>query len=77
VQGGNKNPKILSFIKERLDKGYREYGKTADELIDSGRDFEQEALEEVLDCMVYVSARLIELQDKRLINIIKEKKDGC
>ena len=76
VQDGNKNPKILSFIKERLDKGYKEYGKTADELIDSGRDFEQEALEEVLDCMVYVSARLIELQERRLINTIKEKHNG-
>tara|TARA_R100001594_G_scaffold87052_1_gene121454 strand:- start:12648 stop:12866 length:219 start_codon:yes stop_codon:yes gene_type:complete len=71
-----KNDKILTLIKERLDLGYKRYGKTADELIDTGRDFEQEALEEVLDCMVYVSARLIELQDKRLINIIKEKSNG-
>ena len=68
--------KIVIYIEDWLEVGYREYGKTADELLDSGRDFETEALEEVLDCMVYVAGRLIELQDKRLINIIKEKNNG-
>ena len=71
------NSRIVKFIEERLDIGFREYGKTADELINSGRDFEQEALEEVLDCMVYAAGKLIEIQDRRLINIIKEKDNGC
>ena len=71
-----KNDKILTLIKDRLDLGYKRYGKSADDIIGDGRDFEQEALEEVLDCMVYVSARLIEIQDKRLINIIKENTNG-
>ena len=68
-----KSKRILNLVKDRLDLGYRKYGKSADDLIGDGRDFEQEALEEVLDCMVYVSARLLEIQDKRLINVIKEK----
>ena len=69
------NSKIMSLIKDRLELGERKYGKSADDIIGDGRDFEQEALEEVLDCMVYTAARLIEIQDKRLINIIKDKKD--
>ena len=39
-------------------------------------DFEKEALEEALDCAVYLAARLIEIQDRRLINIIKESNNG-
>ena len=59
------NNRIMSLIKNRLDLGRRTYGKSADELIGDGRDFEQEALEEVLDCMVYTAARLLELQDNK------------
>ena len=71
-----KSKRILNLVKDRLDLGYKKYGKSDDDLIGDGRDFEQEALEEVLDCMVYVSARLLEIQDKRLINVIKEKSNG-
>jgi hypothetical protein len=62
------NNRILGLIEDRLDLGYIRYGKTADELIDSGRDFEQEALEEILDGMVYTASRILELMDKRLIS---------
>ena len=59
--------KIVKYIEERLDIGYKEYGKTADELIDSGRDFTQDALEEILDLAVYISAKLIEIKQKEKI----------
>ena len=59
--------KIVKYIEERLDVGYKEYGKTADELIESGRDFTQDALEEILDLAVYISAKLIEIKQKEKI----------
>ena len=68
------NNKILKLIEERLLIGERKYGH--ENVINDGRDFEREALEEALDCAVYLAAKLIELQDKRLINIIKEKSNG-
>ena len=58
--------KIVKYIEERLDVGYKEYGKTADELIESGRDFTQDALEEILDLAVYISAKLIEIKQKEM-----------
>tara|TARA_R100000458_G_C8258729_1_gene234473 strand:- start:520 stop:732 length:213 start_codon:yes stop_codon:yes gene_type:complete len=68
------NKKILTLIEERLKIGERKYGH--ENVANDGRDFEIEALEEALDCCVYLSARLIEIKDKRLINIIKEKNNG-
>ena len=68
------NEKILKLIKERLLVGERRYGN--ENVAADGRDFEKEALEEALDCAVYLAARLIEIQDRRLINIIKESNNG-
>tara|TARA_A100001011_G_scaffold135564_1_gene142975 strand:- start:13183 stop:13413 length:231 start_codon:yes stop_codon:yes gene_type:complete len=68
------NSRILKLIEERLLLGERKYGHQ--NIKSDGRDFELEALEEILDGMVYISARIIEVMDKRLINIIKEKEDG-
>ena len=51
------NIKILDLIEERLVIGERKYGN--ENVIDDGRDFIQEALEEALDCAVYLAARLI------------------
>ena len=68
------NEKILKLIKERLLVGERRYGN--ENVASDGRDFEKEALEEALDCAVYLAARLIEIQDRRLINIIKESNNG-
>ena len=65
------NKKILNLIEERLLVGERRYGH--ENVANDGRDFEKEALEEALDCAVYLAAKLIEINDKRLINIIKEK----
>ena len=57
------NIKILDLIEERLLIGERKYGN--ENVINDGRDFVQEALEEALDCAVYLAAKLIELKNKR------------
>ena len=57
------NIEILDLIEERLIIGERKYGN--ENVINDGRDFVQEALEEALDCAVYLAARLIEIKNKR------------
>ena len=57
------NIKILELIEERLLIGERKYGN--ENVINDGRDFIQEALEEALDCAVYLAAKLIEIKNKR------------
>ena len=57
------NIKILDLIEERLLIGERKYGN--ENVINDGRDFIQEALEEALDCSVYLAAKLIEIKNKR------------
>ena len=68
------NKKILNLIEERLLVGEKRYGH--ENVANDGRDFEKEALEEALDCAVYLAAKLIEINDRRLINIIKERQNG-
>jgi len=62
------NKKIINLISNRLDIGAVKYGAHLD--VHDGRNWEREALEEVLDCMVYAAARLLQLDD---IRIKKEK----
>ncbi len=57
------NDKIMDLIHNRLDIGKAKYGH--DNVTNDGRDFVKEALEEVLDCMVYSAAKLIEIQEKK------------
>ena len=57
------NIKILDLIEERLIIGERKYGN--ENVIDDGRDFVQEALEEALDCAVYLAAKLIEIKKRK------------
>jgi len=57
------NDKIITLIQERLEIGRARYGH--DNVTNDGRDFIEEALEEVLDCMVYASAKLIEIKEKQ------------
>ena len=57
------NIEILDLIEERLIVGERKYGN--ENVINDGRDFVQEALEEALDCSVYLAAKLIEIKNKR------------
>ena len=56
------NKKILKLIEKRLLIGERKYGHQ--NIINDGRDFLKESLEEALDCAVYLAALLIELDDK-------------
>ena len=56
------NNKILDLIGKRLIKGEKKYGH--ENVADDGRDFKKEALEEALDCAVYISAELIKLQQQ-------------
>ena len=57
------NTEILDLIEERLIIGERKYG--SENVVNDGRDFIQEALEEALDCAVYLAAKLIEIKNKR------------
>jgi hypothetical protein len=63
------NDQIIELIRERLEIGAKKYGH--ENVVSDNRDFIKEALEEVLDCMVYASCKLIEI-DKRIYH--KEKK---
>ena len=54
--------KILQMIAERLDKGGRQYGHEID--VEDGRDWAQEALEELLDFVFYAICLLIIIKRK-------------
>ncbi len=56
------NNQIVKLIRKRLVKGEERYGKQ--NIASDGRDFVQEALEEALDCSVYLAGQLIEIQEK-------------
>ena len=56
------NERILKLIQGRLEEGEKKYGHENVET--DGRDFIVEALEEILDCSVYIAAKLIEIQSK-------------
>ena len=60
------NERILKMIQERLEVGQRKYGHENVET--DGRNFTAEALEEALDCAVYLAAKLIEIQTRKEIN---------
>jgi hypothetical protein len=55
------NNKILKLIEQRLLIGEKKYGN--ENVINDGRNFLKESLEEALDCSVYLAARLLELID--------------
>ena len=65
------NDKILRLIQERLEIGAKKYGH--ENVISGDRDFINEALEEVLDCMVYASCKLIEIKEKNEKTIFSNK----
>ena len=54
------NKRILGLIEERLELGRKKYGH--ENVKDDGRNFTIEALEEILDCCVYIAAKLIEIE---------------
>ena len=57
------NLRILDLVGKRLIKGERKYGH--ENVENDGRDFTEEALEEALDCAVYLAARIVEIQNKK------------
>ena len=56
------NREIVKLIEKRLVKGEKRYGK--ENITSDGRDFVEEALEEALDCAVYLAGHLIEIKEK-------------
>ena len=60
------NKKILQLIEQRLLVGEKKYGN--ENVINDGRNFLKESLEEALDCSVYLAARLLELDEKEKNN---------
>jgi len=56
------NNHIISLIEERLEKGKREYKQEVD--VNDGRDWMNEALEELLDASVYLSAQIIKVKER-------------
>ena len=58
------NKNIIDLITERLNVGAKKYGEYLD--VNDGRNWEREALEEILDCMVYLAARLLQLDEERI-----------
>ncbi len=56
------NKEIVTLIEERLEKGKREYNQEVD--VFDGREWITEALEEVLDACVYLSAQLLLIKKK-------------
>ena len=67
------NIEILNLIEERLIIGERKYGN--ENVINDGRDFLKESLEEALDCSVYLAARLLELDEKEKTTNSRHKTD--
>tara|TARA_Y100000817_G_C16352332_1_gene322162 strand:- start:55 stop:240 length:186 start_codon:yes stop_codon:yes gene_type:complete len=54
------NKEIADMVVARLEMGAKKYGK--ENITSDGRDFTTEALEECLDMIVYICARLIEIK---------------
>ena len=67
------NKKILQLIEQRLLVGEKKYGN--ENVINDGRDFLKESLEEALDCSVYLAARLLELDEKEKTTNSRHKTD--
>jgi hypothetical protein len=57
------NDEIITLIKQRMEKGRKEYGHGI--VQNSGYDWLKEALEEALDLSVYLSAKLIEINNEQ------------
>jgi len=56
------NNEIVELVKERLDHGQKQYG--SDVTLNDPRDWAEEALEEAIDMIVYLSAQLLRMRSK-------------
>lgn len=54
------NKEIVDAIKERLEMGKKEYPEELD--VQDGRDWVREALEEALDLSIYITAKLMQME---------------
>ena len=54
------NKEIVKLIEDRLEKGKREYEEELNPF--DGREWIIEALEEVADALVYITAKLIQIK---------------
>tara|TARA_R100001460_G_scaffold100476_1_gene144146 strand:+ start:241 stop:447 length:207 start_codon:yes stop_codon:yes gene_type:complete len=61
------NNEIIKLIKERIEKGKRKY--EAEINPHDGRDWEIEALEELLDATVYLATAILKLKTKPKLGI--------
>jgi hypothetical protein len=61
------NELILKKVQERLDLGQEKYGQ--DVPLKDNRDYHEETIEELLDGIVYLTARLIQIQRKEESNL--------
>jgi len=57
------NKDIVKRIEERLEIGKREYADQLD--VNDGRDWVKEALEEALDLSIYITAKLMQMEQDR------------
>jgi|TARA_R100001463_G_scaffold5619_2_gene19050 hypothetical protein len=55
------NEKILKLVEDRLEMGKKEYEQ--DVPLDGSRNHLNDTLEELLDSIVYISAKILELQE--------------
>lgn len=57
------NNEILNLLKERLKLGQERYGQ--DVPFEDNRDFIEEALEELLDSIIYLTAQLLRIRNTK------------
>ena len=65
------NKEIVELVKSRLEHGQKEYG--SDVTLNDPRDWAEEALEEAIDMIVYLSAELLRIREWKEN---KEKQNG-
>jgi len=66
------NKDIVRLVEERLAHGQKEYG--SDVTLNDPRDWGEEALEEAVDMIVYLSAELLRIREmKKHFNIVPKE----
>ena len=67
------NNEIIELVKSRLEHGQKEYG--SDVTLNDPRNWGEEALEEAIDMIVYLSAELLRIRDmKKNFHIFPKEK---
>lgn len=59
------NARVLALLKERVELGQKKYGQDIPVNGEGGRNNLKESIEEATDMCIYLSATLIELEDKK------------